>query len=275
MCHRIATRVIGASLKGLGPLMFRILDRYIVREVLLPFCLSLLVLTFLLEIPTIMAQGEQLIAKGVDWITVVPILATCCRGARHHDPDGAAAGDPDRARPPVGRPRVCGAPGLRRQHLPDAATRWRCSRPLATAATAYVMIVAAAGPESEIPRDHLQRPDVERRRRYQAARLLPGLRRQPRRCTSATSAGPADGATSSSTDSSGDETTAYFAEERSVGDRSGPADGRARAREGRAPHDLPEQTGRLQRGPVLATGPVDRLADGVSSVRLCSRATTR
>ncbi len=56
--------------------MFRILDRYIVREVLLPFFLSLLVLTFLLEIPTIMAQGEQLIAKGVDWITVVRILAT-------------------------------------------------------------------------------------------------------------------------------------------------------------------------------------------------------
>src|SRR4029077_283428 len=73
MCHRIATRVIGVALR---PLMFRILDRYIVREVLLPFLLSLLVLTFLLEIPTIMAQGEQLIAKGVDWITVVRILAT-------------------------------------------------------------------------------------------------------------------------------------------------------------------------------------------------------
>jgi LPS export ABC transporter permease LptG/LPS export ABC transporter permease LptF len=56
--------------------MFRILDRYIVREVLLPFLLSLLVLTFLLEIPTIMAQGEQLIAKGVNWVTVARILAT-------------------------------------------------------------------------------------------------------------------------------------------------------------------------------------------------------
>ncbi len=56
--------------------MLRILDRYIVREVLLPFCLSLLVLTFLLMIPTIMVQGEQLIAKGVDWVTVVRILAT-------------------------------------------------------------------------------------------------------------------------------------------------------------------------------------------------------
>src|SRR5262245_43001945 len=56
--------------------MFRILDRYLVREVLLPFFLSLLILTFLLEIPTIMAQGEQLIAKGVDWVTVLRILGT-------------------------------------------------------------------------------------------------------------------------------------------------------------------------------------------------------
>src|SRR4029077_15736620 len=73
MCQRIATRVIGASL---SPFMLRILDRYIVREVLLPFFLSLLVLTFLLMIPTIMVQGEQLVAKGVDWLTVVRLLAT-------------------------------------------------------------------------------------------------------------------------------------------------------------------------------------------------------
>ena len=56
--------------------MLRILDRYVVREVLLPFFISLLVLTFLLEIPTILQQGEQLIAKGVDWVTVLRILAT-------------------------------------------------------------------------------------------------------------------------------------------------------------------------------------------------------
>lgn len=56
--------------------MFNILDRYIVREVLLPFFLSLLILTFLLEIPTVMEQGEQLIAKGVGWVTVARILAT-------------------------------------------------------------------------------------------------------------------------------------------------------------------------------------------------------
>ena len=56
--------------------MLRILDRYIVREVLLPFFLSLLVLTFILEIPPILEQGEQLIAKGVGWTIVAQVLIT-------------------------------------------------------------------------------------------------------------------------------------------------------------------------------------------------------
>ena len=56
--------------------MFSILDRYIVREVLLPFALSLLVLTFVLEIPIILQQGEQLIAKGVSGLVVARLLAT-------------------------------------------------------------------------------------------------------------------------------------------------------------------------------------------------------
>ena len=46
--------------------MLRILDRYLVRELLLPFFLALLVLTFMLLIPPILEHGEQLIAKGVD-----------------------------------------------------------------------------------------------------------------------------------------------------------------------------------------------------------------
>src|SRR6185295_5603632 len=57
-------------------LMFRILDRYVVREVLLPFFLGLLVITFLLLMPPILDYGERLIAKGVDWITIARILAT-------------------------------------------------------------------------------------------------------------------------------------------------------------------------------------------------------
>ena len=56
--------------------MFKILDRYIIREVLLPFFLSLLVITFLLEMPPILDQGEKLIEKGVEWSIVARVLAT-------------------------------------------------------------------------------------------------------------------------------------------------------------------------------------------------------
>jgi LPS export ABC transporter permease LptG/LPS export ABC transporter permease LptF len=45
--------------------MFQLLDRYLVREILLPFFLGLVVLTFVLEIPPILREAESLIAKGV------------------------------------------------------------------------------------------------------------------------------------------------------------------------------------------------------------------
>ena len=56
--------------------MLRILDRYVLREVIAPFLLALLVLTFALEIPPIINQGEELIAKGASWGIVVRVLAT-------------------------------------------------------------------------------------------------------------------------------------------------------------------------------------------------------
>jgi LPS export ABC transporter permease LptG/LPS export ABC transporter permease LptF len=67
-----------AAAHGWGglPRMLKILDRYLIRETLLPFCLALLVLTFVLEIPPILEQGEQLIAKGVAWGTVGRVLLT-------------------------------------------------------------------------------------------------------------------------------------------------------------------------------------------------------
>jgi LPS export ABC transporter permease LptG/LPS export ABC transporter permease LptF len=52
----------------------RIFDRYVVREVLLPFVLSLLLLTFLLIIPPILKDAYPLIAKGVDAIVVGKVL---------------------------------------------------------------------------------------------------------------------------------------------------------------------------------------------------------
>src|SRR5207244_11000710 len=54
----------------------RIFDRYVVREVLLPFFLSLLLLTFLLIIPPVLRDGYPLIAKGVRAWIVAQILIT-------------------------------------------------------------------------------------------------------------------------------------------------------------------------------------------------------
>ena len=46
--------------------MFKILDRYLVREIAVPFVISLLVLTFVLMIPPILQRAQDLIAKGVE-----------------------------------------------------------------------------------------------------------------------------------------------------------------------------------------------------------------
>ncbi|MDR1988848.1 MAG: LptF/LptG family permease, partial [Acidobacteriaceae bacterium] len=56
--------------------MFRILDRYLVKEVALPFILSLIVLTFILEVQSILTVGEEFIAKGVEWAIVARVLVT-------------------------------------------------------------------------------------------------------------------------------------------------------------------------------------------------------
>ena len=56
--------------------MLRILDRYVLRELMAPFGLSLLLLTFALEIPPILQHGEALIAEGASWDIVVRVLAT-------------------------------------------------------------------------------------------------------------------------------------------------------------------------------------------------------
>ena len=54
--------------------MFRILDRYLVRQLAMPFFLALAVLTFILEIPPILNQAEQFISKGVEWSIVIRVL---------------------------------------------------------------------------------------------------------------------------------------------------------------------------------------------------------
>jgi LPS export ABC transporter permease LptG/LPS export ABC transporter permease LptF len=56
--------------------MLRTIDRYIVRETLVPFLLALLVFTFILQIPPVMEVAEKLIAKGVDTRTIGRIMLT-------------------------------------------------------------------------------------------------------------------------------------------------------------------------------------------------------
>ena len=54
----------------------KILDRYIIREVLLPFAIALLVFTFILIIPSMMQYAEAFIAKGVPTTVVLRAMAT-------------------------------------------------------------------------------------------------------------------------------------------------------------------------------------------------------
>ncbi|HJZ71420.1 MAG TPA: LptF/LptG family permease [Vicinamibacterales bacterium] len=54
----------------------KILDRYLVREIVAPFLLALVGLTFVLMLPPIMQSLAQLIAKGVAWNVILRVLLT-------------------------------------------------------------------------------------------------------------------------------------------------------------------------------------------------------
>src|SRR4051812_36792856 len=56
--------------------MLRKIDRYVIRETIPPFLLSLLIFTFLLEIPPVMRYLENLVAKGVSWQVAGLIIVT-------------------------------------------------------------------------------------------------------------------------------------------------------------------------------------------------------
>src|SRR4051794_39978502 len=71
MCQRMATRVIRCSLVGL-----KILDRYLVREIVPPMLLTLLGFTFVLMMPPIMQNAAKLIEKGVSWGVILRVLMT-------------------------------------------------------------------------------------------------------------------------------------------------------------------------------------------------------
>ena len=54
----------------------RIIDRYVIREVLWPFSLGLIVFTFILIIPFLIEIAEQFISKGVSPAVVLQVVAT-------------------------------------------------------------------------------------------------------------------------------------------------------------------------------------------------------
>ena len=56
--------------------LMRTIDRYVLREILPPFFMSLLIYTFILEIPPVMRDLEKLVAKGVSWGAAGRILLT-------------------------------------------------------------------------------------------------------------------------------------------------------------------------------------------------------
>jgi len=56
--------------------MLRILDRYVIREVLAPFALALSLFTFILLVDPLMKEAQRLIEKGVGAVTILRILAT-------------------------------------------------------------------------------------------------------------------------------------------------------------------------------------------------------
>ena len=58
----------------------RILDRYVIREIIPPFLIALLVFTFILIIPFIIELAEQMIAKGVPWATLLQLMGTLLPG---------------------------------------------------------------------------------------------------------------------------------------------------------------------------------------------------
>ena len=60
--------------------MPRIIDRYVIREVVPPFLLALLVFTFVLIIPFIIELAEEMIAKGVPAMTILQLAVTLLPG---------------------------------------------------------------------------------------------------------------------------------------------------------------------------------------------------
>lgn len=54
--------------------MLKTLDRYLIREILVPFVIALAVFTFMLQFPVLLREAEALIARGVQWSVIARVL---------------------------------------------------------------------------------------------------------------------------------------------------------------------------------------------------------
>src|SRR5918999_547806 len=52
----------------------KLIDRYVIREVLWPFAIGLVIFTFLLIIPYLVREAEEFIAKGVSTLVILRII---------------------------------------------------------------------------------------------------------------------------------------------------------------------------------------------------------
>jgi LPS export ABC transporter permease LptG/LPS export ABC transporter permease LptF len=55
-------------------LLMKLIDRYVIREVLWPFAIGLVIFTFLLIIPYLVREAEEFIAKGVSAVVILRII---------------------------------------------------------------------------------------------------------------------------------------------------------------------------------------------------------
>jgi len=54
--------------------VLKTIDRYLIREIAMPFAIALVLSTFILQIPPILREGEALVARGVPLTIVARLL---------------------------------------------------------------------------------------------------------------------------------------------------------------------------------------------------------
>ena len=150
----------------------KIIDRYVIRQLLPPILLGLLVFTFVLIIPQIKDHAESFIAKGVSPLVVLHAdPAAGPAGAGAHDSDVVPARPADRLQPSVGRSRVRGDAGVRHEPGAPAAAG---GADLGAVCRRHLLRLGdrRARQQPALPRDRVQRRGAAGRVQGALARLL-------------------------------------------------------------------------------------------------------